>query len=232
MNLRQQQANTWKHLLMLEMRILCKFLPEHCDHLEHLITPVSYTPLNADRKAIQLKNQRFKIIREAKRTWLNHVLHAYESEIEEYEQHYQNEFRHLEATLSNLTPTAGAPALLPIKDYLVERTNQLKRTVCDEVSSSRIILLQNRQRASSSRDTVGVSPEPYLDIISDPFDQREWNYLCLGKRFSPSMLRICVLSSLLIELFRCILHTIESKCQSSKSPTGSCNQKRISSDLR
>ncbi|CAF0897703.1 unnamed protein product [Didymodactylos carnosus] len=166
--------------LVLEMRILCKFLLENCDHLEHFITPVAYTPLNEDQKAIELKNQRYKIIREAKRTWLNHVLHAYESEIQEYEQQYQKEFRHLEAPLSNPAKTDNISTLHSVKDFLVEQTNQLRGSMCDEVSSSRIILLHNRQRASSSKDTIDVSPESYLDLISNPSDQREWNYLCLG----------------------------------------------------
>ena len=183
---------------MLEIRILCKFLPENCDHLERFITPVSYSPLNTDQKAIDLKNQRYKIIREAKRTWLNHVLRAYASEIQEYEQLYQTEFKHLEASLSNPTSTDNTSPLPPIKDYLVERTNQLRGPMSDEVSSSPIMLLRNHQRASSSKDTIGISPQPYLDLISNPFNQREWNYLCLGKWFSWSIILICVLSSILL----------------------------------
>ena len=213
------------------MRILCKFLPENCDQLEHIITPVSHTPLNTDQKAIELKNQRDKVIRDAEHTWLNQVLHAYASEIQEYEQLYQTEFKHLEASLSNPTTTDNISALQSIKDYLVERTNQLRGTMCDEVSSSRIMLLQNRQRASSSKDTIGVSPQPYLDLISNPFDQREWNYLCLGKRFSWSIIRICILSSVMLALLRFILHTIESKCHSSKISTRCCNEKRTSRNL-
>ncbi|CAF5084128.1 unnamed protein product, partial [Rotaria magnacalcarata] len=43
------------------------------------------------------------------------------------------------------------------------------------------IILQNRQRSSSTKNVIGVSPEPYLDLISNPFDKRQWNYLSLGK---------------------------------------------------
>jgi hypothetical protein len=190
MGLRQHQADVWKHLLVLEMRILCKFLPVNCDHLERFITPVSYTPLNMDQKAINFKKQRLKIIREAKRTWLNHVLHAYESEIQEYEQQYQNEFRQLEASLSNRATTDDVSALHLIKDYFVEHTKRLRGATRDEVSSSRVLLLQNRERASSSKHKIGVSTEPYLDHISNPFDQREWNYLSLGKGFSAAIMGI------------------------------------------
>ena len=77
LNIRQQQAELWKDLLLLEMRILGKFLPEDFDHFEHFIAPISYTPLNTDQTAIQFRNQRFKLIQEAKRAWLNISLWAY-----------------------------------------------------------------------------------------------------------------------------------------------------------
>ena len=108
------------------MRILGTFLLKTCDHLEHCITPVAYTPLDMNQKATDLRNQRYKIIREGKRTWLNHVLRAYESEIQEYEQLYQTEFKHLEASLSNPTSTDNMSALQSTRDYLVEQTNQLR----------------------------------------------------------------------------------------------------------
>jgi hypothetical protein len=51
------------------------------------------------------------------------------------------------------------------------------------MASFRKIILQNRQRSSSTKNVIGVSPEPYLDLISNPFDKRQWNYLSLGKTF-------------------------------------------------
>jgi hypothetical protein len=50
-------------------------------------------------------------------------------------------------------------------------------------SSFRRVLLQNRQRSASTKNTIGVSPEPYLDLISNPFDRRQWNQLSLGNTF-------------------------------------------------
>ncbi|CAF1393904.1 unnamed protein product, partial [Rotaria magnacalcarata] len=47
-------------------------------------------------------------------------------------------------------------------------------------------ILQNRQRSSSTKNVIGVSPEPYLDLISNPFDKRQWNYLSFG----PSYIRV------------------------------------------
>ncbi|CAF3299545.1 unnamed protein product [Rotaria socialis] len=54
------------------------------------------------------------------------------------------------------------------------------------MASFRRIILQNRQRSSTKKNIVGVSPEPYLDLISNPFDKRQWNYLSLG----PSYIRL------------------------------------------
>ncbi|CAF5175679.1 unnamed protein product, partial [Rotaria magnacalcarata] len=54
------------------------------------------------------------------------------------------------------------------------------------MASFRRIILQNRQRSSSTKNVIGVSPEPYLDLISNPFNKRQWNYLSLG----PSYIRL------------------------------------------
>ncbi|CAF4569796.1 unnamed protein product, partial [Rotaria socialis] len=42
------------------------------------------------------------------------------------------------------------------------------------MASFRKIILQNRQRSSSTKNTIGVSPEPYLDLISNPFNKSQW----------------------------------------------------------
>jgi hypothetical protein len=52
-----------------------------------------------------------------------------------------------------------------------------------EMSSYRRIILQNRQRSSSTKNSIGVSREPYLDLIMNPFDTRPWNHLSLGNTF-------------------------------------------------
>ncbi|CAM4819894.1 unnamed protein product [Rotaria magnacalcarata] len=54
------------------------------------------------------------------------------------------------------------------------------------MASFRRIILQNRQRSSSTKNVIGVSPEPYLDLMSNPFNKRQWNYLSLG----PSYIRL------------------------------------------
>ncbi|CAF3852581.1 unnamed protein product [Rotaria magnacalcarata] len=168
---------------MLEIRIYCKFLPLNFDHLEDFIASIDYLPLNNNAKAIEIKNKHYKIIQEAKRQWLNYFLNIYEIKIQEYERPYQNEFIKLESLLSN---NNDKTMLTNIKEHINNRINRLKKDIYDKMASFRKIILQNRQRSSSTKNAIGVSPEPYLDLISNPFDKRQWNYLSLG----PSYIRV------------------------------------------
>ena len=99
-----------------------------------------------------------------------------------------------------------------IKEYLNYRTNKFIKDIYVEMSSYRGILLQNRQRSSSSKITIGVSPEPYLDLIMNPFNACSWNHLSLGNIF---------LSKLFFKqnFFRSSLYQIKSKCHSSSMST-------------
>ncbi|CAF4828480.1 unnamed protein product, partial [Rotaria socialis] len=64
----------------------------------------------------------------------------------------------------------------------------LKQDIYKKVAKSRAIVLQIRQHSSSSRKQkiIGVSPEPYIDLISHQFVKRQWNHLSLG----PSCIRL------------------------------------------
>ncbi|CAF4989337.1 unnamed protein product, partial [Rotaria magnacalcarata] len=120
---------------------------------------------------------------EAKRQWLNYFLNIYDVKIQEYEQQYQNEFIQLESLLSN---NNNKTMLNNIKEHINNRINRLKKDIYDKMASFRRIILQHRQRSSSTKNVIGVSPEPYLDLISNPFDKRQWNYLS----FDPSYIRV------------------------------------------
>ncbi|CAF5196910.1 unnamed protein product, partial [Rotaria magnacalcarata] len=162
--IRENQAEIWKEHLMLEIRIHCKFLPPNFDHLENFISSIDYLPLNNNTKIIEIKNKRYKMIQETKRQWLNYFLNIYEIKIQEYEQQYQNEFIQLESLLSN---NNDKTMLNNIKEYINNRINRLKKDIYDKMASFRRIILQNRQRSSSTKNVIGVSPEPYLDLISN-----------------------------------------------------------------
>ncbi|CAF4263437.1 unnamed protein product, partial [Rotaria magnacalcarata] len=181
--IREKQAEIWKEQLMLEIRIYCKFLPLNFDQLENFISPTNYSPLNNTQKAIEMKNKHYKIIQEAKRQWLNYFLNIYEIKIQEYEQQYQNEFIKLRSLFSNNNDTT---MLNNIKEYINNRINRLKKDIYDKMGSFRKIILQNRQRSSLTKNVIGVSPEPYLDLISNPFNKSQWNYLSFG----PSYIRV------------------------------------------
>lgn len=166
---------------MLQMRILSKFLPQNYDQLENFVAPVTYLPLNNDQKGIQVKNQRYKMIQEAKRLWLNTSLNVYEIKLQQYEEEYRYALTQFESQLSNNNTVNGASLLKEIQEYLNGRTEKLKKNIYKKLSALRGRLLQNRQRSSATKNAIGVSPEPYLDLISNPFNTRQWNQLSLGK---------------------------------------------------
>ena len=181
--IRKKQAEIWKDQLILEQRILCKFLPEDFDHLEKFISPFSYIPLNSDKKGIEVKNKRHKIVQEAKRVWLNSFFYTYEIQLNEYEQQYRDELVNLKSHLLNSASVNNVSLFNQIKEYMNCRSTRLKKEIYDKMSPLRRITLQNRQRSSSSKTSIGVSPEPYLDLMFNPFDTRQWNHLSLGETF-------------------------------------------------
>ncbi len=170
------------------MRILCKILPPHFDQFEDFTGSINYLPAVNDchnnnniQRTIQIKNKRYKIIQEAKRTLLNISFNVYECQILKYDQQYENTFKLLEIQLlQSITSINGSSIVNTIKEYMTYFTNRLKQEICDQISTSRGILLQNRQRSSLVKNMIGVSPETYLDLIDNPFHTLEWNQLSLG----------------------------------------------------
>jgi hypothetical protein len=168
---------------MLEVRIRCKFLLENLNDLQNFISSITYLPLNNHQKSIEIKNQRYKIIHEAKDKWLNHLLNAYEIKMQEYESQYQYEFIQLKSQLLNNIARHDSKTTLfnQIQEYIKCRISILQKDIIHQMSSSlRRIILQNRQRSLSTKNSIGVSPETYLDLISNPFNARQWNHLSLG----------------------------------------------------
>ncbi|CAF5136358.1 unnamed protein product [Rotaria sp. Silwood1] len=121
-----------------------------------------------------------KIIKEAKRVSLNIVLYAYEVKIQEYDHQYQSIWFELQSRLLNDITVNGTVIFNHLNEYMTSEMTKLKSDIRNSVASYRHILLQNRQRSVSSKATIGVSPEPYLDLLENPFNECEWNHLCLG----------------------------------------------------
>ena len=183
MSIREKQATIYEELLMLEMRVLYKFLPKNFDQLEEFIAPMIYSPLNNDQKMIEVRNKRYKTIQEAKRIWLNVFLNSYEVQLQEYDQQYENEFLQLQSHLLNNNNINGSSIYEQMQQHMNCQTNKLKQQVSMKIKSLRGILIKNRRRSSSTKNTVGVWPEPYLDLLTNVFNRYEWNYLSLGNSF-------------------------------------------------
>ena len=215
---------------MLHIRILYKFLPSNFDQLQHFIAPppITYSPLNIDHEIdVQFRNKCQKMIQETKRTWLNTSISVYEMNIQAYDHQYQEVLIQLESLLLNHTSVDGASLFNEIKQYMICRVAQIQQDIYKKMSVFRGKVLQHRQRSSSTRNMIGVSPEPYLDLISNPFNTLQWNYLSLGNLFlmkSITLLFIHIFSS--SSFLRSILYKIKSKCKSSKKATKYCNYKR------
>ncbi|CAF4371109.1 unnamed protein product, partial [Rotaria sordida] len=124
-------------------------------------------------------NDRIKIIKEAKRIWLNIAFYAYEVNLQKYDHQYRSIWFELQSRLFNDTTVNGNVIFNHFNEYMTSQINKLKSDIRHNLTSYRHILLQNRQRSVSSKNTIRVSPEPYLDLLENPFNEPEWNYLCL-----------------------------------------------------
>ncbi|CAF1592229.1 unnamed protein product, partial [Adineta steineri] len=184
-SIRQKQTQVLEELLQLEMRILYKFLPPELDQLENVVAPITYIPLNNEHKTIELNNKRHKMIQDAKRhkmiqdakrQWLHISLSVYETKLQEYN-------HQLESILLNNTSLQGTSLLNDISRYVTYRTNEMKQSISSRMSIFRNKLIQHRKQLSLKNNFIGVSPEPYLDLISNPFNKREWQYLSLGPSY-------------------------------------------------
>ncbi|CAF3424348.1 unnamed protein product, partial [Rotaria socialis] len=133
-----------------------------------------------------LINKRYKTIQEAKRICLNVFLNSCEVQLQEYDQQYENEFLQLESHLLNNININGSCVYQQIQQHMNYQTNKLKRQVSMKIRSLRGILIKNRRRSSSAKNTIGVWPEPYIDLLTNVFNRYEWNYLSFG----PSCIRI------------------------------------------
>ncbi|CAF1656292.1 unnamed protein product, partial [Rotaria magnacalcarata] len=104
---------------------------------------------------IEVRNKRYKTIQEAKRIWLNVFLNSYEVQLQEYDQRYENEFLQLQSHLLNNTNINGSCVYEQIQQHMNCQTNKLKQQVSMKIRSLRGILIKNRRRSSSAKNTVG-----------------------------------------------------------------------------
>ena len=194
------------------MRILCQFLPPEFGHLERFISPIRCASLNSEPTRIHLQNERLRVIREAKRQWLHLFLSTYEIRLQEYDAQYRELLRQVEYLATDNRSRNGVTLVDDINRYMVYHTNQLRQGTLKKMSSWHGKLLRNRQRSSSAKTMIGVSPEPYLHIVSNPFTTVEWQYLMLGRADFPLSFENNLTGC---NCLRSILYPAEPKCTSS-----------------
>ena len=72
------------------------------------------------------------------------------------------------------------PSINKIKDYLIEQTNKFKADSYPQTSSYRKKLVKDRQHIlSTGKFMIGVSLEPYLNLLVNPCNKHQWNILSL-----------------------------------------------------
>ncbi|CAF2764146.1 unnamed protein product [Rotaria sp. Silwood2] len=153
-----------------------RFLPKHFDLLEDFIAPDLYTPITRNSLAIEFKQQRYKMIQEAKRTWLNIFIRVHETKYRDYEDQYQRQLKQIaldSSTRAHLTT------------YINHRTHRVQQEIFSEkipVYRRKLTHLR-RQRLKSNRKTVNVAPSVILDINRHPFTHREIAYLSRGPNY-------------------------------------------------
>lgn len=177
--LRQQQGEVWFEWLTLEARIRCQHLPIMFDRLESIVDRIAYEPLNDESLLIAMKNKRYRSIQELKRTWLNLLFKHYEDQVQQYDQQYRQELRALELSLIH-QQQHSSKRMQHLQEYLQDQTRCLQQTIYRRLREIQRKVHHNRRSQSSSRISVGVSPEPYLALANNPFTKNEWKYLSLG----------------------------------------------------
>ncbi|CAF4050299.1 unnamed protein product [Rotaria sp. Silwood2] len=177
--LRETQLQVFEEFLQLETRVSIQFLPEDFDNLEYFITPNLYSPLIQDSMAIELKQQQYKIIQEAKRTWLNIYIDAHEMKYREYEHQYQQDLKQFEFISSVHIDTTDITLFNCVLLYINHRVDRLKQEIYyEKLPIYRRKFVRLRQHLiSTKKNLVTVAPTLILDVICHPFTIAELAYL-------------------------------------------------------
>jgi len=180
--LQETQLQIFEDFSLFEQRILCNFLSQEFNDIEHSIAPDIYWPIANDRSAIEYKKKRYEIIQEVKRRLLNIYVDAYEIQNQQCENLYQQEFNKLKQNI--LTDMNGNQTCLldSIIIYMNHRRNRIKKEICYKLSLFRRNLLRRRHHSlSSTNKIVSVRPQVILDINHSPMNVDQLEYLSRGR---------------------------------------------------
>ena len=170
MTIQDKQLESWKESLMLEQRVLLKFLPKHFDQLEHFITSkLFYSPVvDDDDASVKYQLKHLKILQESKRIWLDIYLRAYMLKIQQYDRDYQHELVQLEQCLTHSIHRSSESApFQSVQTYMNHRSHRLKQEIYLQMNYFHLKLTRRRHRHPRSCHTkqlIGVSPEVILDV--------------------------------------------------------------------
>ena len=128
-SLQQTQLQIFEEFLQLETRVSLEFLPENFDDIEYFIAPDLYSPIVKDQTGLEFKQKRYKIIQEAKRTWLNIFLDAYEIQYQDCEHQCLEELHQFQLISSNNTQRNGITLFDSFLTYINYRTSRIKQQI-------------------------------------------------------------------------------------------------------
>ncbi|CAM4819703.1 unnamed protein product [Rotaria magnacalcarata] len=188
--LQNAQLQLYEDLLKLETGVLIDILPRNFDKLECYIAFDHYFPLIKDNIAVEFKQKHYKIIQEAKRTWLNMYVNAYESKIQDYKGQYEVELHKFElknssdSSTDDRTTTTTTVLFNSFINYINHRTNRMQEEIFyDKIPNYRRQLLRFHRRLKSPKKMVTVCPNVIVDLIYHPFTATQLNYLSRGPTY-------------------------------------------------
>ncbi|CAF4171520.1 unnamed protein product, partial [Rotaria sordida] len=188
-HLQEKQVQFYEDLEKLEARISIDFLPRSFDELEDFIVVNDYFPLIKDNIALEFKQNSYKIIQEAKRTWLNTYGNVYENQIEKFQHQYEVVLHQFEiansshACINNGTTTTTT-LYQSFLNYINRRTNRLKEEIAyEKISLYRKQLLRVQRHLKSSKKMVTVKPTVIVDLLYHPFTAAQLDYLSRGPTY-------------------------------------------------
>jgi len=181
-NLRQQQLEVYEEVIILNERILHQFLPPNFDQLEEYIAQDYYWPPIADHTLPEMKTKRRKILQKIKRNLLNMYMYAYRFKINDYQQQYEQLLDQIELNFSSNTMIINEQSLFnAIKLYMIHRTNRIKEEIYHKIIDFRQILTHRRQRSSTAKKAISVSPQVTVNVLHHTLHDDELDHLSLGK---------------------------------------------------
>ena len=180
-NLKDKQLQCYEDFLKLQTRISIEYLPQNFDQLENFLSSDLYFPIIKDHLAVEFKQKRYKIIQEAKRTWLNLYIQAYQIKIQEYEHQYQQDLNQFELKNINHMHINEKSLLDSFNDYIDYRINRIKQDIYfEKLPSYHKQVLRKRQCLRWPKKMVTVNPTVILDILYHPFTSTQLAYLSRG----------------------------------------------------